>query len=679
MIQVYKPDNTDFDSNGDMTLMPTEALIHVILGSTWEASLTHPVDDDGRWQYIEQNAVVKMPSFNGEQLWRIVITEKSDDEVTATMQPIFYDCANEVFLTDVRPTDKDAQAALDILMDGTKYTGISDIETCSTAYYEYVNLLEALAGDIDQSFINRWGGEIIYDNFVIQINERAGEDNGVEIRYGKNLPQNGLTITEDMSDVVTRIYPKGYGGTTMSNSGYVDSDRISDYPVIRAAAITFDYIYYTADMDDDEIADLKEDENAVLCATQDELDAALTEACQAEFDEGLDLPALTIDAEMILLQNTEQYKDVEVLESVSIGDTVHVVDTNLDFTTELRVIELEYDPITEEIKSVVLGDFEYDYFTSSSQTVSKLEDSTDGSTITDYANALKLESAVGSGTNPIYFKKTGIPVASSSTVGGTATPVYLNDGKITKLSDSIGDDATPVYLKGGEITELSETVGGTATPVYLKDGEITELYDSVGGVSVPVYLNNGKITACTSVTAAKANSLTTAPVGDSSTPIYIDSDGIPQVCDLDTLADSLDVSGDYLPLSGGTLSGDLIIGSSSLSDNGANLMVQSDITAYSVYAEHDITTDTLYADNMYITGEIYAAEGYNLLLQATSDNCGISLIGEDISLTGDNVYINISHSEAALWIQADTVKIFDHDKCSLYEYVKGIIDGDITE
>ena len=374
MIWLYSPDNTEFDMNGDIVLLPEEATVHVILGSTWEASLTHPIDEEGRWAYIEQNAVVRMPSFNGSQLWRIVSTEKSDSGITATMQPIFYDCANEVFFTDIRPTNKSAQAALDILMEDTKYSGTSDITVYSTAYYEYVNLLEALMGDIDQAFVNRWGGEAVYDNFTVEMNAQAGADNGVEVRYGKNIPENGLTITEDMSDVVTRIYPKGYDGVTMNGSGYVDSDRIDDYPTVRAATITFDYIYYTADMDDDEIENLEEDDENVLCATQDELDAALTDACESEFENGLDLPAVTIEAEMVLLQNTEQYKDLELLESVSIGDTVHVYNSHLNFETSLRVIELEYNSLTEEIESVKLGDFEYDYFSSSSKTASDLED-----------------------------------------------------------------------------------------------------------------------------------------------------------------------------------------------------------------------------------------------------------------------------------------------------------------
>lgn len=64
MIQIYLPENTNFEQNGDMTLFPTEATVHPVLNGEWEAELTHPLDDTGRWKYIVDNAVVKMPSLD---------------------------------------------------------------------------------------------------------------------------------------------------------------------------------------------------------------------------------------------------------------------------------------------------------------------------------------------------------------------------------------------------------------------------------------------------------------------------------------------------------------------------------------------------------------------------------------------------------------------------------------
>lgn len=367
MIHIYKPDNTDYEHNGDITLLPSAATTHAILNGAWTEELTHPIDSEGRWKYITEEAVVKMPSFNGDQLYRIKEVSKQDSGVTATMEPIFYDAMNDCFLEDVRPTGKNGKDALDIMLaPNSKYSGQSDITRASTAYYQYVNFMEALNGDIDQSFIDRWGGEILFDNFTVIVNERVGADNGVELRYGKNIPQDGMSYEVDIRDVVTRIYPKAYNGRTMTGNGHVDSPLIDSYPTVKTVTMTFENVKLSEDLQGDP------EDTDIVCGTQEELDAALTAQCNAQYEAGIDKPVVTINADMVLLQNTEQYKDVEMLESVSLGDTIHCINTHLDITTDARVIELEYDSIRKKVTAVTIGEFGYQYFdgiTSSSQKI----------------------------------------------------------------------------------------------------------------------------------------------------------------------------------------------------------------------------------------------------------------------------------------------------------------------
>ena len=370
MIQIYTVENTDFSQNGDMTLLPLSAEIHVILNGSWEATLTHPIDSTGRWKYIEENAVIKMPSFLAdEQLFRIRNRSVSDSGVTATMEPIFYDSMGDCFLTDVRPTAKNGQQALDIMTaPNGKYSGSSDITRASTAYYVYKNLMEAINGDDENSFINRWGGEILFDNFTVIINDEVGGDYGVELRYGKNIPADGLTEEVDITEVVTRIYPTSYNGYEMTNHGYVDSNLINNYPTVKAKTIQFSDVKMRADASEDD-----EENGVIICDTQAELDAALTEKCEAEFSAGLDKPKVTINADMVLLQNTEQYKDYRVLETVSLGDTIHCHHTKLDINTDVRVVELTYDAILKKVTAVVLGDFEYNYFNNVSSSINRID------------------------------------------------------------------------------------------------------------------------------------------------------------------------------------------------------------------------------------------------------------------------------------------------------------------
>ena len=368
MIQIYSPDNRNYEKNGDMTLFPTLAIVHPILNDAWEATLEHPIDDDGRWKYLEEKAVVKMPSFNGDQLFRIQNIIKTDSGVTCTMEPVFYDSIGDCILEDVRPTGKNGQQALDIMTaPNTKYKGKSNITKAATAYYQYKNLMEAINGDIDNSFVKRWGGEILYDNFTIIINDRVGGDYGVELRYGKNIPQDGLEEEIDTREVVTRIYPRAFNGRMMT-TGYVDSPLANTYPTIMAAVVKFEDVKMREDLQDGD-----EEEGVTICDTQEELNKVLKQRCEEQFKLGLDKPKVTITADMVVLKGTDLYKDYEVLEDVSLGDTVHCRHSRLGIITDARVIELEYDSIRKKPATVVLGDFQYNYFSHVSSAVEKID------------------------------------------------------------------------------------------------------------------------------------------------------------------------------------------------------------------------------------------------------------------------------------------------------------------
>lgn len=345
MIQIYKADNTDFENNGDMTLMPTAATISAELNGSWEAQLEHPLDEEGRWKFIEEGAVVKMPSFLGsDQMFRVKSREKTDSGVTAELEPIFYDSMDDCFLVDVRPTNKSGQDALDMMTaPNSKYSGVSDITRASTAYYQFKNLMEAINGDDENSFIKRWGGEILFDNFTVKIYDRVGGDYGVELRYGKNIPQDGMSEEVDIRDVVTRIYPKAYNGYTMTGNGYVDSPLIENYPVVKAATITFNDVKMAEDAREDDA-----ENGVIICNSQTELDAALQQRCEEQFDAGLDKPQVTITADMVLLAETDAYQEYSVLETVSLGDTVHCHNNHLGIATDARVIQLQYDAIRKK-------------------------------------------------------------------------------------------------------------------------------------------------------------------------------------------------------------------------------------------------------------------------------------------------------------------------------------------
>lgn len=370
MIQIYSPENKDYEHNGDMTLMPEEAEIHVILNGEWTATIEHPIDDEGRWKYITDNAVVKMPSFNGEQLFRIQNKEKSDSGVSAELTPIFLDAKEDCFLVDVRPTEKSGQEALDIMTaPNNVYTAKSDIKKTSTAYYQTKNLIEAINGNDDNAFTKRWGGEILYNNYEVIVNERVGADRGVHVVYGKNIVKDGFSETIDMTDVVTRIVPKAYNGYMIEGEApWVDSPIINKYPTAHYGVITFDDVKMRADASEDDEAN-----GVIVCDTQEQLEKALRDKCIEQFDVDVDKPSITIEVNMELLQNTELYDDVKELETVSLGDTVHCSHSKLGIVTDARVIELTWDAVRNKVTSVKLGDFQYNFLNNVSSVMNRVE------------------------------------------------------------------------------------------------------------------------------------------------------------------------------------------------------------------------------------------------------------------------------------------------------------------
>lgn len=367
MIQIYKPENMNFKANGDMPLLPEKALVHATLNGAWSLELQHPIDGEGRWKYITEEAVVKVPSFNREQLFRIKHTEKAESGVTATAEPIFMDAKEDCFLEDIRPTNKTGQEALNLMLaPNRKYSAKSDITVRSTAYYEYKNFIEALNGNEDNSFINRWGGEIFFNNYEVIVNKKQGNDYGVQILYGKNIKKDGIQEEIDTREVVTRIFPKAYNGYKSTNP--VDSKLINKYPTVKIATMAFDDVKMQQDASEEDRAN-----GVIICKTQKELDKALEEKCRQQYENGIDKPKLSMSVEIVLLENTEEYREYKELEKVGLGDTVHCKHSKLGITTDARVIELEYDCLKKKTTQVELGDYKYNYFNNVTSAANRID------------------------------------------------------------------------------------------------------------------------------------------------------------------------------------------------------------------------------------------------------------------------------------------------------------------
>lgn len=351
MIEVYVKGNEDYGSNGDMTLTPTTCEVELSVEGIAELTLEHPIDDLGRWEYLVTDNVIAAPTpYSKKQLFRIYDYTKTETEVTAYARHIFYDSAGEM-LVDVRPTDKTGQEALDIILSGTKYKAKTNIKTRSTAYYIRKNIMEAIGGDDENSFINRWGGERMYDNFTVIINDRLGGDYGACAEFGRNMT--GIEADISIDDVVTRIIPVSYNGHTLEGEEpWIDSPLIGSYANPRAAVIKFEDVKL--------LEDCQEGEEGF--STLELLREELKRRCTKEYENGLDKPKVNYKVDLVEVANTEDYKDYKKLTTIGIGDDVLTKDRKLKINVTARCIRLVYDCIEEENAEVELGNFIENYF-----------------------------------------------------------------------------------------------------------------------------------------------------------------------------------------------------------------------------------------------------------------------------------------------------------------------------
>lgn len=385
MIHLYKIENTNYSKNGDFALHPISASLHLILNGAWSASFQVPTDEAA--PFIQNDSVIKfdLPKFKN-QLWVVTDPKATDfDAIDFTAYPIFlWDAQKELVMRDCRPTNKNGQAALETMLQGcqasAKYKVKSDISKISTAYYINKNFMEALNSSDENSFVNRWGGEAIFDNYTLHMNRWAGSDRGFMISATKNI--SGFSIAEDDSDFCNVIIPTGFNGWT-SQREVKDGGRPSRIPHKRF--VQYDYIKWWEDASEDDYTDPA----LTVCKTQEEMETALTAAATQDFESGNYRTKYSYDVDFVDLRGYDEYRDFQELEYVWLGDRVDVRNLDARITTKQVVTELEYDLVEDEITRLILGSSVANFFSQSSITTSTLKKVVDSGSNTVIASTIK--------------------------------------------------------------------------------------------------------------------------------------------------------------------------------------------------------------------------------------------------------------------------------------------------
>ena len=252
MINLFSKTASQFNTNGEATLMPIECFFSCAINGVWQLEMTLPYDAEERYKLIDYDKILKVSGIeavveqtSSYQLFRIYDYRKGDDNVYILAYPIGLDARYDTYGSITAYDKTPAQAISQINGVSQKYTvstDITDTNTYSMAWAD-TNIIAMLNGD--DSFVNTFGGEIVYDNYNIKVNDSLGRDTGApEVRYGKNIM--GMEIEYDISNVITRLYPIAKSGEVLNAIAeyqqgaypYVDADNAGDYPVPHISSVT---------------------------------------------------------------------------------------------------------------------------------------------------------------------------------------------------------------------------------------------------------------------------------------------------------------------------------------------------------------------------------------------------------------------------------------------------------
>lgn len=368
-IEYYNGDNTNYSFDGDVTLKANKATFKISLNGICEIELDHPYDKEGRWKIINGNGVIKAPTpYSKGQLFVVYNIDKNmlTTGLKIKARHIFFDLYYST-TEDIRAVNCNCQRALNILLAGTKFTGHSDIKKINTCYFVKQNRIEAINGsNKDNTIINRWGGEIFLDNFDVYVNERIGQDKGLEILYGTNMVDLGLK--ENRKDIVTRIKPVAFNGRRLPEL-YIDSPLINKYRIVYEKYIEFSNLKFKGDLQNETE---ETDDGSIVFETEEELFKALREECRKLFDNGLDKPTITGNVKVAALSNTEKYKYIKNLVNIGLGDTLIAKHKELGVDIKVRCVGYEWDILKEKYINVTIGEVVKNYFQNQSDTTQKV-------------------------------------------------------------------------------------------------------------------------------------------------------------------------------------------------------------------------------------------------------------------------------------------------------------------
>lgn len=331
---LYDEFETSFTKNGIGRLSNAiSASGREVLNGEYEITLSVPIGTKYADEIKEQRIILAKPNaFSQAQPFRIYKVTKQLKKITAKAQHISYDLNG----MPVAPfTATGVVPALNGLINNSVLTNHFNVWTDITnVTSQYVQTLPASfrerLGGVRGSILDTFGGEFEWDGYTIKLHAHRGSDNGVVIRYGKNLTDFNNERSVEAFYTGCLSYWEKDEEVVQGTVQYITDHE--NYPYEKIFMLD-------ASLDFDEVPTIEQLDNV---------------ASAYIINNNLGLPFRdNLKINFIPLWQTEEYKNIAPLERVGLGDTVNVIYD--DFNVQMKVISYTYDILSERYTQVELG------------------------------------------------------------------------------------------------------------------------------------------------------------------------------------------------------------------------------------------------------------------------------------------------------------------------------------
>ena len=336
MIRLYSAGTIDFDNNGIGVLSDViSAKVTEERNGIFELEFTYPITGLHYGDIIPRNIVVSKPDPNSSaEPFRIyAISRPISGVVTVSACHISYDLSGVVLAPFSQSSAAGTINEINRQIANSGFSFYSNISTASAFNLRVPTSARGIMGGKTGSLLDVYGGEYQYRGFQVRLLASRGQNNGVSIRYGKNLTDIKQDI--DVQNLYTGVYPYWSGS---------EDEEVVTLPegVINAEG----------DFGFKRIMPLDLSREWQEAPTEQQLRERAEKYIE---DNDITSPDVSISVSFVQLGQTDEYKDIAVLEHISLCDTVSIYYDALGVSASAKVVKTVYNPLTDRYDSIELG------------------------------------------------------------------------------------------------------------------------------------------------------------------------------------------------------------------------------------------------------------------------------------------------------------------------------------